>query len=81
MGARHDRLVDRNETPFAYAHGYVNGSKWRDIMSYQRGCDGCPRLPFWSNPRVLYRGEPTGTVANDNARVILEQAERVASFR
>ena len=81
LGARHDRLVDRNETPFAYAHGYVNGSKWRDIMSYQRGCDGCPRLPFWSNPRVLYRGEPTGTVANDNARVILEQAERVASFR
>jgi peptidyl-Asp metalloendopeptidase len=81
LGARHDRLIDRNETPFAYAHGYVNGNKWRDIMSYQKGCNGCPRLPFWSNPRVMYRGEPTGTVANDNARVILEQAERVASFR
>jgi hypothetical protein len=38
-------------------------------------------MPFWSNPRVLYRGEPTGTVANDNVRVILEQAERVATFR
>jgi len=50
-------------------------------MSYQKGCDGCPRLPFWSNPRMLYQGEPTGTLANDNARVILEQAERVASFR
>jgi hypothetical protein len=81
LGARHDRLIDPNDTPFAYGHGYVNGSKWRDIMSYQKGCDGCPRLPFWSNPRVMYRGEPTGTLANDNARVILEQAERVASFR
>jgi hypothetical protein len=81
LGARHDRLIDANDTPFAYAHGYVNGSKWRDIMSYQKGCAGCPRLPFWSNPRVLYQGEPTGTLANDNARVILEQAERVASFR
>jgi hypothetical protein len=29
----------------------------------------------------MYQGEPTGTLANDNARVILEQAERVASFR
>jgi hypothetical protein len=81
LGARHDRLIDPNETPFAYGHGYVNGRKWRDIMSYQKGCDGCPRIPFWSNPRVLYQGEPTGTLANDNARVLLEQAERVAKFR
>jgi hypothetical protein len=39
------------------------------------------RIPYWSNPRVTYRGEPTGTVVNDNARVILEQAERVSKFR
>ena len=38
-------------------------------------------LPFWSNPRVLYKGEPTGTVAADSARVILEKAERVSRFR
>jgi hypothetical protein len=29
----------------------------------------------------VYKGEPTGTVATDNARVILEQAERVSNFR
>ena len=81
LGARHDRWTDPNNTPFAYGHGYVNGSKWRDIMSYQDGCKGCPRIPFWSNPRVLYKGEPTGTLIEDNARVILEQAERVSSFR
>jgi peptidyl-Asp metalloendopeptidase len=81
LGTRHDRTVDTNEAPFPYGHGHINGSKWRDMMSYREGCGGCPRIPFWSNPRVLYRGEPTGTAASDNARVILEQAERVANFR
>ena len=81
LGTRHDRLVDANDTPFAYGHGFVNGTKWRDIMSYQEGCGGCARIPFWSNPRVKYNGEPTGTPASDNARVILEQAERVSKFR
>ena len=81
IGARHDRAVDANETPFAYAHGYVNGTKWRTMMSYNEGCGGCPRIPYWSNPRIMYKGEPTGTAATDNARVILEQAERVSKFR
>jgi len=81
LGARHDRSIDANESPFAYAHGYVNGAKWRDIMSYKEGCGGCPRIPYWSNPRITYEGEPTGTAAADNARVILEQAERVSNFR
>jgi hypothetical protein len=80
LGARHDRAIDTNNMPFAYGHGYVNG-KWRDIMSYRQSCDGCVRIPFWSNPRVTYKGEPTGTDAEDNARVILEQAERVSKFR
>jgi hypothetical protein len=73
--------VDQNDHPFAYGHGYVNGSKWRDIMSYKVGCGGCPRIPYLSNPRVLYKGEPTGTAAADSARVILELAERVSKFR
>ena len=80
LGARHDRRIDPTNTPFAYGHGYVT-SKWRDIMSYKEACNGCPRIPFWSNPRVLYKGEPTGTLTEDNARVILEQAERVSNFR
>jgi hypothetical protein len=81
IGTRHDRFMDANDKPIPYAHGYINGTKWRDMMSYQEGCNGCPRIPFWSNPRILYQGEPTGTPASDNARVILEQAERVAKFR
>ena len=82
LGARHDRSVDDSDTPFPYAHGYINQtSRWRTIMSYNAGCGGCRRIPYWSNPRGLYRGDPTGTLANDNARVLLEQAERVANFK
>ncbi|NJO23720.1 MAG: hypothetical protein HC868_13335 [Sphingomonadales bacterium] len=81
IGTRHDRLVDGIDSPFPYGHGFVNGTKWRDMMSYIEGCGACPRIPFWSNPRVKYQGEPTGTLASDNARVILQQAERVANFR
>jgi hypothetical protein len=81
LGVRHDRLVDASDSPFPYGHGYVNGTKWRDIMSYKEGCGGCPRMPFWSNPRIKYEGEPTGAAAADSARVILELAERVSKFR
>jgi hypothetical protein len=81
LGARHDRFVDDNNSPYAYGHGYVNGGKWRDLMSYKQGCGGCARIPYWSNPRIMYNGEPTGTAAADNARLILELAERVSQFR
>jgi hypothetical protein len=81
LGVRHDSFVDQGSTPFVYGHGYVNGTKWRDLMSYKEGCGGCPRIPFLSNPRVTYKGEPTGTMAADSARVILESAERVSKFR
>src|SRR5262245_23597088 len=81
IGARHDTSIDKNMTPFAYGHGYVNGTKWRDIMSYKASCNGCPRLPVWSSPKVVIKGDPAGTPLLDNARVIAEQAARVAAFR
>jgi hypothetical protein len=81
IGARHDINMDQTMTPFAYGHGYVNGTKWRDIMSYKESCGGCPRLPVWSSPLVLINGERAGTADLDNRRVIAEQAARVAGFR
>ena len=81
IGARHDRNMDATPTPFAYGHGYVNGTKWRDIMSYKESCDGCSRLPVWSGPNVMVNGEPAGSIDLDNARVIREHAARVAGFR
>jgi hypothetical protein len=81
IGARHDLNIDKTMVPFPYGHGFVNGTKWRDIMSYKESCGGCPRLPVWSSPKVMIRGEPAGTPNADNARVIAEQAARVANFR
>lgn len=81
IGARHDLNLDKNMTPFPYGHGYVNGTKWRDIMSYKESCGGCLRLPVWSSPKVMIRGEVAGTAELDNARVIAEQAARVAAFK
>jgi hypothetical protein len=81
IGARHDLNLDKIMKPFPYGHGYVNGTKWRDIMSYKESCGGCPRLPVWSSPLVKVKGELAGTAELDNARVILEQAARVAAFR
>ena len=81
VGARHELAMDKVMTPFPYGHGYVNGRKWRDIMSYKDSCGGCPRIPIWSSPKVLVKGEPAGTPDLDNARVMSEQAARVAAFR
>jgi hypothetical protein len=81
FGARHDLSLDKIMTPFPYGHGFVNGNKWRDIMSYKGSCGGCPRLPVWSSPLVKVSGEAAGTPDLDNARVIREQAARVAAFR
>jgi hypothetical protein len=82
IGARHEISMDKTLTPFPYGHGYVNGTKWRDIMSYRESCNGCPRVPVWSNPDVVIAGEVAGTADyQNNARVIAEQAARVAAFR
>ena len=81
IGARHDPSMDKIMIPFPYGHGYVNGTKWRDIMSYRESCGGCPRLPVWSSPNVMIKGEPAGTPEQDNARVLAEEAPRVAAFR
>jgi hypothetical protein len=81
IGTRHDLSMDKIMTPFPYGHGYVNGTKWRDIMSYKESCGGCRRVPIWSSPSVMFEGEPAGTPDQDNARVIAEEAPRVAAFR
>src|SRR5262249_34264931 len=78
LGARHDRIMDPNDKPFPFAHGHINGTKWRDMMSYQEGCGGCPRIPYLSNPRGVYQGGPTDTPPPDNAPVIPRQAQRVS---
>jgi hypothetical protein len=81
IGARHDEALDDSKEPFTYGHGFVSGKSWRTMMSYKDSCDGCPRVPVWSSPTVRVQGVPAGDALSNNARVIAEQAARVAKFR
>lgn len=81
LGARHDIALDDSKEPFPFAHGFVNGSAWRTMMSYKESCGGCPRLPFWSNPEIEIGGVKAGSELENNARAIQMQARVVASFR
>ena len=73
--------------PFSYGHwDSSSGSsvdRFRTVMSYANPCTpGCTRRPYFSNPDVLYRGQPTG-IANqrDNARNTRQVGPTVANFR
>ncbi|MCX2692980.1 hypothetical protein OO256_09405 [Pseudomonas sp. DCB_CB] len=68
-----------------YIHGYRYGPdggnlRFRTQMSYD--CSPtCPRVPFYSNPRLSYQGQPLGTVAHhDVARAINERRASIESF-
>lgn len=81
QGTRHDPATDSTNTPFAYGHGYRYKSAWRTAMAYDCS-NGCPRLQYFSNPNVLYKGIPMGTTSRShNARVINETANTVAGWR
>lgn len=81
IGARHDPALDDTMEPFSYGHGFVHGTEWRTIMGYKESCGGCARVPVWSSPLVRIKGVPAGDGMSDNARVIAEEAARVAAFR
>lgn len=81
IGARHDLGLDDSMDPFPFGHGFVHGTEWRTLMSYEDSCGKCPRLPIWSSPDIVFRGVPAGDGHANNARVILENAARVAAFR
>ncbi len=102
MGLRHDWYVDAGITPATYAHGYVNSAaRWRTIMAYNDRCAAqgfsCTRLPYWSNPGVMYAGAAMGVAGGtstacvagslagacdaDDHRLLNESALTVANFR
>jgi hypothetical protein len=91
QGARHDRFVDNNSSPYAYGHGYVDpvNYNWRTIMSYVDSCvshagHGCLRVQYWSNPNVTYlpTGQAMGTTTYEHDARVLDQTKiTVANFR
>ncbi|MCB1919061.1 MAG: fibronectin type III domain-containing protein [Candidatus Competibacteraceae bacterium] len=80
QGNAHD--PDSSRSPGAYfdSYGYRICGVFRDIMSYN--CSSEPRIPYFSNPDVLYNGQPTGIPGfNDTARSMTETSPIVASFQ
>ena len=76
MGLHHDRYVVRAGR--AWSVGYVNqrmfepgapeSARWRTVMAYRNQCADvdirCPRIPYFSNPRLEYLGDPLGVPAD-----------------
>ena len=81
QSARHDADADPSTTPYAYGHGYRNGSSWRTIMAYNCS-SSCPQLNYWSNPNISYEGVPMGDAGSaDNQRVLVSTKAMIAGFR
>ena len=83
MGMQHDPA--NGDTPgnaiFPWAFGHFVKNNWRTTMSYPNPCGSCSRAPHFSNPNVLYEGQPTGIAGErDNARVGNRTANTIANF-
>lgn len=66
QGCRHND--DTTLTPFAYGHGFRNGSNWRTIMGLANSTSAT-RLNYWSNPNLNSPVAPftaLGTPVNGN---------------
>jgi len=67
---------------------YIHGYRWnqgllpfRTRMSYECTGRSCPRIAYFSNPRLSYAGVPMGTVKdNDVARALNERRSIVENF-
>lgn len=80
-GMRHDRPNAGGEGAQGFGYGWCGlVNVWRDVLTYPSPCGG-NRVPYYSNPNVLFNGLPTGTATANNARMLLEQAPIIANFR
>jgi len=96
MGCHHDRATvmagggGQGAFDFSYGHRFTGNNfvEYRTIMSYAPG----ERIPYFSNPNIVYQGQPTGVVQGstdpkgnpnsaDNALTHNLTAGTVASFR
>ncbi len=88
MGNAHDRGHSSGTVlhPYSYGHQSPNNT-FRTIMAYD--CPGgCERIAQWANPKVWYKGEPTGVEyeadparAADIVRSMESVRLEVANFR
>jgi len=88
MGNAHDRASGGTGV-FAYSYGYRDTvGKFRTIMAYPCPTVSCPRVKYFSNPKITINGRPAGIDhrvnpmnSADNARSMNEVRNIVAAWR
>jgi len=88
MGNAHDRASGGTGV-FAYSYGYRDTiGKFRTIMAYPCPTGSCPRVKYFSNPKILINGRPAGidhrinpSNSADTARSMNEVRKVVAAWR
>ena len=77
-GLQHDPPNSSVSPAYPYAYGYQDPSgAFRTVLSY----GSSQRVPFFSNPSVLYNTLPTGTASQNNAAALNLTAPIVTQFR
>ncbi len=80
IGMSHDP-ANAGGAYFAWSYGHFVNSVFRTVMSYPGTC-GCTRVPYFSNPNVIYAGYPTGIPdQRDNAKTANLTISTVSAFR
>jgi peptidyl-Asp metalloendopeptidase len=86
MGCGHDPDNETMQPVFDYSYGYQHPSdnaadSWRTVMAYQCSDVDCPRIQYFSNPKLTYGGDPIG-IPNQtaNKRTINNTDSIVANF-
>ena len=87
MGDAHDRANAGGTGVYPYSYGYQDPGFFRTIMAYSCSNARCPRVNYFSNPRVSINGRPAGidyavnpTNAADNARSMNEVRNVIAGW-
>jgi peptidyl-Asp metalloendopeptidase len=88
MGNAHDRASGGSGV-FAYSYGYRDPiGKFRTIMAYPCPNVSCPRVKYFSNPKITINGRPAGidhrinpSNSADNARSMNEVRNVIAAWR
>jgi hypothetical protein len=85
MGSNHAPEDTGGGPPYLYPYsfGYKHpGRVFRTVMAYDCPSGGCPRVLYFSNPTVQYGGLPTGTIAQHNNALSINNARNtIANWR
>ena len=78
FGLSHNRRRGAPVSPNNFGYGHIiKPGAVRSIMAYNRA--GERRINYYSSPRVMFAGQPTGTADSDNARALTRLRFAVSS--